>query len=116
MPDKKNYADRYAAYLAEIPNKTAPGRQRRQPLLGFCSDLDVVLLWDISKYNRLLNRYLHTQPEQGMGRPIASMEDFARVTSWYISRGLGGCAEITSAETCTCLQELFSSEEALGGT
>ncbi len=116
MPDKKNYADRYAAYLAEIPNKTAPGRQRRQPLLGFCSDLDVVLLWDISKYNRLLNRYLHTQPEQGMGRPIASMEDFARVTSWYISRGLGGCAEIISAELCTCLQELFSSEEALGGT
>ena len=116
MPDKKDYAGRYAAYLAEIPVKTASGRQRRQPLLGFCSDLDVVLLWDISKYNRLLAQYLHAQPEQGLGKPIASMKDFAKVTSWYISRGLGGCAEIINVEVCTCLQELFSSEEALGGT
>ena len=84
--------------------------------MSFCSNLDVVLHWDISQYNRLLELHLHGQPEQGLGKPIASMEDFARVTSWYISRGLGGNAEITNADVCTCLQELFASEESLGGT
>ena len=116
MQDKNKYADRYAAHLAEIPKKTASGKQQRQPLLDFCSNLDVVLFWDITKYNRLLAQHLHGKPEQGLGTPIVSMEDFARITSWYISRGLGGNAEITNGEVCTWLQELFSSEESLGGT
>jgi len=113
---EKKYTDRYMAHLAELTNKIVSGKQQRQPLLGFCSNLDVVLLWDISKYNHLLAQHLHTQSEQGLGKPIESLEDFARVTSWYISRGLGGNAEITNAEVCTCLQKLFSSEESLGGT
>ena len=116
MQDKNMYADRYATYLAGIPKKTASKKQHRQPLLGFCSNLDVVLLWDVSKYNHLLSQHLHGQPEQGLGKPITSIEDFAKITSWYISRGLGGNAEITNADVCTCLQELFSSEESLGGT
>lgn len=116
MQNEKKYADLYAAHLAEISHKTGPGKQQRQPLFGFCSNLDVVLHWDIAQYNRLLAQYLHTQPEQGQGKPITSLEDFAKVTSWYISRGLGGNAEITNADVCVCLQELFSSEEALGGT
>lgn len=117
MQAEKTYIDRYAHYLNELQREivSRPTEDRR-PLVGFCSNADVVLSWNAAAYNQLLKKYLHTQPDQGRNEQIASMEDFARISSWYITQGIGGNMDIASIQVCNELLAAFSSEPALGGT
>ena len=50
------------------------------------------------------------------GDVIDSMESFARITSYYMVKGLGGSIDVTDVAVCEKLQQLFSGEAALGGT
>lgn len=111
------YIDRYADYLEKLQEAVTGGdHQDRRPLVGFCSNADVVLSWDAAVYNEILRKYLHTQPDQGRNEPITSMEDFARISSWYILQGLGGNMDIADAGVCDELLASFRTEPALGGT
>ena len=74
------YIDRYAYYLNKLQDENARGAKGR-PLVGFCSNADMVLTWDAESYNKILKEHLHTQPDQGRNEPITSMEDFARISS-----------------------------------
>ena len=109
------YIDRYAYYLNKLQDETARGAKGR-PLVGFCSNADMVLTWDAESYNKILKEYLHTQPDQGRNEPITSMEDFARISSWYIMQGIGGNMDITNVAVCDELLAAFRAEPALGGT
>lgn len=111
------YLDRYADYLEKLQEEVTRGQpEERRPLVGFCSNADVVLSWDAASYNRILQKYLHTRPDQGRNGQIASMEDFARISSWYITQGIGGNMDISNAGVCEELLEIFQTEPALGGT
>ena len=111
------YLDRYADYLDKLQEEITCGdKTARRPLVGFCSNADVVLAWDAASYNRILQKHLHAEPDQGRGEQIASMEDFARISSWYITQGLGGNMDISNAEVCEELLASFRTEPALGGT
>ena len=109
------YIDRYADYLDKLQEEISGGPKGR-PLVGFCSNADVVLSWDAAVYNQILQKYLQAQPDQGRGEQIASMEDFARISSWYITQGLGGNMDISNAQVCEELLASFRTEPALGGT
>lgn len=112
-----HYIDRYADYLDQLQEEIIHGYQKDfRPLVGFCSNADVVLSWDARIYNQILKKYLHTQPDQGRNEPIASMEDFARISSWYILQGIGGNMDIANAQVCDEMLEAFHTEPALGGT
>ena len=111
------YLDRYADYLDKLQEEITCGdKTARRPLVGFCSNADVVLAWDAASYNRILQKHLHAEPDQGRGEQIASMEDFARISSWYITQGLGGNMDISNAQVCEELLASFRTEPALGGT
>lgn len=109
------YIDRYAYYLDRLREEIAADPKGR-PLVGFCSNADMVLTWDAESYNKLLKKYLRTRPDQGRNKPITSMEDFAQISSWYIMQGIGGNMDITNVAVCDELLEAFRTEPALGGT
>lgn len=111
------YIDRYAFYLDKLQHEISNQQKKeRRPLIGFCSNADVVLSWDVASYNQMLKRYLHTQPEQGRNEQITSMEDFARISSWYLMQGIGGNMDISNVQVCDELLAAFRTEPALGGT
>ena len=117
MQAEAKYTDRYADYLAKLQRQVSSGQKGEyRPLVGFCSNADVVLSWDAAVYNQILKRYLHTEPDQGRNEQIASMEDFARISSWYITHGIGGNMDISNVQVCDELLACFASEPALGGT
>lgn len=117
MQAEKTYTDRYAYYLDRLRREVS-GRQTEdpRPLVGFCSNVDVVLSWNAAAYQQILKTYLHTQPQQGRNEQIASMEDFARISSWYITQGIGGNMDIANAQVCDELLGCFPGELSLGGT
>jgi ADP-dependent phosphofructokinase/glucokinase len=111
------YIDRYADYLDKLQEAIRHGnRTDRRPLLGFCSNAEVVSSWDAESYNRILTKHLRTRPDQGRNEQIASMEDFARISSWYLMQGIGGNMDIANPQVCDALLEHFRTEPALGGT
>lgn len=117
MDQAANYTDRYASYLDALQAEIHAGQKMgRRPLIGYCSNADVVLKWDAAAYNRILKKYLKSQPDPSRNEKIGTMEDFARISSWYVMRGLGGNMDISSAEVCSALLDSFSTEQALGGT
>lgn len=111
------YEDRYQAYLNRIPvlaesKRSEPGNT---PVMGFTSDLDVLLRWDVERYNQLLERHLKSDPVVAPGETISSMEDFARISCGHIIQGLGGAYEVSDGWVCERLREIFSDEAAPGG-
>ena len=117
MQAETKYTDRYAYYLDELQREISSGqKEERRPLVGFCSNADVVLSWNARIYNQILKKYLHTQPDQGRNEQITSMEDFARISSWYITQGIGGNMDIANDQVCKKLLEYFRTELSLGGT
>ena len=117
MQDVKEYTDRYADYLDELQDVISRKKaEKYRPLVGFCSNADVVLAWDADIYNQILKKHLHTEPGQGRNEQIASMEDFARISSWYITQGIGGNMDIANSQVCNELLACFPTELSLGGT
>lgn len=111
------YRDQYKKCLEEIPYLSAYSREnKKSPVFAYTSNLDVVLHWDIETYNQILNTYLKEEPVVNPGDAIHTMEDFARISSYYLMRGLGGNFDIKNIEVCNYLKEVFCFEYALGGT
>lgn len=112
-----HYVDRYADYLDKLQEEISRRHQEEpRPLVGFCSNADVVLSWNAASYNQILKKYLCAKPDQGRNEPIASMEEFAKISSWYILQGIGGNMDIANIQVCKELLENFATEPALGGT
>jgi len=117
MDQAVHYNDHYALYLDSLQAEIDAGQKNeRRPLIGFCSNADVVLMWNAATYSQILKQYLRAEPNPGRNEQIGSMEDFARISSWYVMHGLGGNMDISSAKVCEQLLESFSRELALGGT
>ena len=111
------YQDKYEAYLEQIPGDIEHCRRTgRRHVFGYTSNYDVVLKWDVNIYNRILEEFLKDEPSAQAGDTIATMEDFARISSYCLMKGIGANFDITSVEVCEYLQSHFESEPALGGT
>jgi len=111
------YTDRYGSYLDAMPGQIAAGKEsQKTPVFAYTSNLDVVLKWDAETYNRILDQYLKEEPSVHEGDRIRTLEDFARITCFYLMRGLGGNFDITENAICEFLKEQFHSEYSLGGT
>jgi ADP-dependent phosphofructokinase/glucokinase len=112
-----SYRDQYQHYLDELPTLVKYSNEfKKAPIFAYTSNLDVVLHWDVNKYNEILETYLKEKPNVREGDTINTMEDFARISSYYLIRGLGGNFDITNIEVCNYLKELFTFEYSLGGT
>lgn len=111
------YQDKYETYLNEIPADIAYCRETgRRHVFGYTSNYDVVLKWDVNVYNEILKEFLKEKPKAQPGDTIDNMEDFARISSYCLMKGIGANFDITSVEVCEYLKSHFASEPALGGT
>ena len=111
------YQDKYETYLNEIPADIAYCRETgRRHVFGYTSNYDVVLKWDVNVYNEILKEFLKEEPKAQPGDTIDNMEDFARISSYCLMKGIGANFDITSVEVCEYLKSHFASEPALGGT
>ncbi|MDO4789043.1 MAG: ADP-dependent glucokinase/phosphofructokinase [Johnsonella sp.] len=111
------YIDRYEEYLNTAEKKF--GSQKRQsgiPMLGYTSNLDIVLHWDAEKFDVLLNQYLSSQPDKGSEESISSIEDFFRISAYYMMHGLGGNFDLSSMDICIFLRKHFQASLGVGGT
>ena len=85
------FQDQYEQYYQQIPDDIqkclASGRRL---VLGYTSDLDVLLEWDEEIFNSILDAYLTEPPSVKNGDAIHSVKDFARIVSAYAARGQGG--------------------------
>ena len=111
------YIDKYETILASAPTLIAQAKEKgRMPVFGFTSNLDIVLHWNVKTYQTILEDFLREAPSFEVGEEIRSMEDFARISAYFLKNGLGGNFDITEPSVCDYLREHFSTELALGGT
>lgn len=111
------YQDKYEMYLDQIPADIEKCRVTgRRHVFGYTSNYDVVLKWDVNVYNQILKEFLKEEPSAKAGDTMDTMEDFARISSYCLMKGIGANFDITSVEVCEYLQSHFESEPALGGT
>lgn len=112
-----SYVDKYRQYLEESTSLAAYSKKEgKAPVFAYTSNLDVVLVWDSKIYNEILDTYLKEEPYVKEGDVMDTLEDFARISSFYLMQGLGGNFDITDIAVCDYLKEMFISEFALGGT
>lgn len=112
-----SYQDKYQHYLEQIPALADYSiKENKAPVFAYTSNLDVVLTWDIEKYNEILDTYLKEEPCFHDGDAMHSMEDFARISCYYLMRGLGGNFDLTNIEVCNFLKDKFQFDFYLGGT
>lgn len=111
------YKDRYSEYLESVPESIRFCKETgKRPVLAYTSNLDVLVKWDAESFNRLLDTYLKEEPSFENGESIRSMEDFARIMSYFAIHGYGGEVDITSQEVVDILPEYFEMSYGLGGT
>ena len=111
------YQDRYEAYhqlMGQDANRLKASQERI--ILGYTSDLDVVLDWDETTFTDILSTYFVDEPGFRTGDVIDSLEAFARIVSYHMIHGLGGEIDITNVAVCEYLEKRFHTEYALGGT
>jgi ADP-dependent phosphofructokinase/glucokinase len=114
---KMGYQDRYAQYYQQIPVDIKKIRQNgRRLVLGYTSDLDVIIEWNGETFADIISTYLKEDPFLIDGDVIDSMGSFARIVSYYMIHGLGGEIDITNADVCEYLESHFKTAYALGGT
>lgn len=111
------YQDKYSEYLAAVPRiSDRCYTTGNRPAFAFTSDLDAIATCDEYNFNRLLSKYLKAEPSYVEAEYINTMEDFARVLSYFAINGLGGEVDIASAEVVETIKEYFNLDYALGGT
>lgn len=110
------YLDAYETYLRQIEEDIANiDTLRKHLVFGYTSNLDVIFKWDIEKFNRILDEFLPEKPTGDTEDIINSMEDFARITSGYLIKGMGGSIEVSDIAVCEYLENAFDLEYGLGG-
>lgn len=111
------YIDKYRNYLESVPDVIERCRaSKKRPVLAYTSNLDAIVKWDVDSFNRLLERYLEEEPCCEEGEAVGSMQDFAKIVSYYAVNGLGGEVEITSGGVIERLKDYFDIYYGLGGT
>ena len=111
------YQDRYLEYLDMIPERISRCHQTNGlSVLAYSSNLDAVLKWDVDSFNRLLDDYLKEKPAFHQEESVDSMEDFARIVSYFAINGYGGEVDITSQKVIDKLNTYFEIEYGIGGT
>ena len=111
------YRDKYADYFGQMPSDIERLKNSgHRIVLGYTSDLDVVMAWDSKAFDNILSVFLKEEPYVRTGDVIDSMEAFARIVSYHMIHGLGGEIDITNLEVCEYLERYFQTEYALGGT
>lgn len=111
------YTDNYLHYLHAVPQIKACCRaSSSSPVLAYTSNLDAIIKWDVEKFNELLDSYLKEEPSFTEEESIESMEDFARIVSFFVINGYGGEVDITSGEVAENIQKMFEIRYGLGGT
>lgn len=111
------YKDNYRKYLEAVPDIVEQCRQSgRRTILAYTSNLDAIVKWDVSKFNEVLDCYLNEEPSFTEEENIDSMNDFARIVSFFAIHGYGGEVDITSLEVVDQIQKLFQIQYGLGGT
>lgn len=111
------YLDKYRSYLEEIPLRIEEMKKKKlYTAFGYTSDLDVLIKWDVDKFNHLLEEYLTEEPRFVEGESITNMADFARIVSYFAINGLGGELDITDINVYEYLKNSFDIRYALGGT
>lgn len=88
----------------------------KRVVMGYTSDLDVVLEWNGEAFSRIARDFLTEEPRYAAGDRIDSMEDFARIVLHFLAGGAGGEIDIASPEVCDYLEQHFETAYALGGT
>lgn len=111
------YKDKYLEYLQEVPRLNARCLETgKRPVLGYTSNLDAIVRWDIGSFNEMLKQYLREEPSFHEAETIDSMEDFARIVCYYAINGYGGEVEITKGDIIDQLRVYFDIKYGLGGT
>jgi ADP-dependent phosphofructokinase/glucokinase len=117
MEEYMAYNDKYKTYLEQMPLDIETClKSGNRHVFGYTSDLDVILKWDTKIFNRILSQYLKEEPLAQEGEKIGSMQDFARIVSYYAIKGLGGEVDISNIDVCKYLESNFETTFALGGT
>lgn len=94
----------------------ACARTGKRLVLGYTSDLDVVLEWDRDVFARIAAEFLKESPRYAPGDRIDSVEDFARIVLHFLASGSGGEIDIMSPSVCAYLEQHFETAYMLGGT
>ena len=112
-----DYQALYEAVLLQMESDAAKCRETGKRLvLGYTSDLDVVLKWDGEAFSRIIGAFLTEEPRYAPGDAITSMADFARIALHFLANGAGGEVDITEMTVCDELERRFETAYALGGT
>lgn len=111
------YKDIYRTYLEQMPTDIEKYiNSGKKHIFGYTSNLDVIVKWNQKTFNNVLEKYLKEEPSVKEGDTIDSMEDFARMVSYYAIKGLGGEVDISSIDLCEYLESNFETMFSLGGT
>jgi ADP-dependent phosphofructokinase/glucokinase len=112
-----DYHALYEEVLHQMESDAEKCRETGKRLvLGYTSDLDVVLKWDGDAFSRIIQALLTEEPRYAPGDTIASMGDFARIALHFLANGAGGEIDITEIKVCNELERRFETAYALGGT
>jgi ADP-dependent phosphofructokinase/glucokinase len=112
-----DYQALYEKYFDQIETDAAKCLETgKRIVLGYTSDLDVVLEWDGDVFSDIVKAYLKEAPRYETGDQIDSMEAFARIVTHFLLGGLGGEVDITAQGVCDHLEAHYKSTYALGGT
>lgn len=111
------YLDLYRQCLESIPAKIRKSYDEgMRSALGYTSDLDVLIRWDVNTFNEMVDKYLNAEPSFRIGDVLNSASDFVCVVCHLVLNGIGGEIEIKSKDVCTELTNRFDCVYALGGT
>jgi len=111
------YRDMYGLYYSQIPEDIRKCRQNgHKILLGYTSDLDVVIEWNDETFADILSTYLKEEPTLASGEVMDSIQSFVRIVCYYMIHGLGGEIDITDGSICEYLESRFKTTYVLGGT
>lgn len=112
-----DYQALYEEVLLQMePDAAKCAETGKRLVLGYTSDLDVVLKWDGDAFSRIIRAYLTEEPRYATGDTIASMGDFARIALHFLANGAGSEIDITEITVCDELERRFETAYALGGT
>ncbi len=111
------YIDKYCFYYELLKkNKEEYIKKGKRLVIGYTSDLDVILEWDQSAMDDILAEHLKSEPALGEKDAVDSMESFARIAAYYAINGLGGETDVTDESVARVLRSRFQTKYGLGGT
>lgn len=111
------YQALYRQCLESIAAKIAKSYNKGlRSALGYTSDLDVLIRWDVNTFNEMVDKHLCAQPSFHVGDVLNSVSDFVCVVCHLVLNGIGGEIEIKSKDVREEITKRFDCVYALGGT